>query len=91
MSQLSFKEFLKLSEKEKCERYEELSEHHKFLARISQNSGAKVILEEDMTEAEREQLKKMREIGETEEFKKEQKKFDEMLEKARRKRKDYKK
>lgn len=91
MSQLSFKEFLKLSEKEKCERYEELSEHHKFLARISQNSGAKVILEEDMTEAEREQLKKMREIGETEEFKKEQKKFDEMLEKARKKRKDYKK
>lgn len=89
MSQLSFKEFLKLSEKEKCERYEELSEHHKFLARISQNSGAKVILEEDMTEAEREQLKKMREIGETEEFKKEQKKFDEMLEKARKKRKDY--
>lgn len=91
MSQLSFKEFLKLSEKEKCERYEELSEHHKFLARISQNSGGKVILEEDMTEAEREQLKKMREIGETEEFKKEQKKFDEMLEKARKKRKDYKK
>ncbi len=91
MSQLSFKEFLKLSEKEKCERYEELSEHHKFLARISQNSGAKVILEEDMTETEREQLKKMREIGETEEFKKEQKKFDEMLEKARKKRKDYKK
>ena len=91
MSQLSFKEFLKLSEKEKCERYEELSEHHKFLARISQNSGAKVILEEDMTETEREQLKKMRESGETEEFKKEQKKFDEMLEKARKKRKDYKK
>lgn len=91
MSQLSFKEFLKLSEKEKCERYEELSEHHKFLARISQNSGAKVILEEDMTEAEREQLKKMREIGETEEFREREKRFNAMLEKARKKRKDYKK
>lgn len=47
MSQLSFKEFLKLSEKEKCERYEELSEHHKFLARISQNVGTEEFKERE--------------------------------------------
>ena len=90
MSKLSFKEFLKLSEKEKCERYEELSEHHKFLARISQNAGARVIPEEEMTEDEREQLRKMRENVETEEFKEEEIRFKEMLERARKKRKDYK-
>lgn len=91
MSQLSFKDFLKLSEKEKCERYEELSEHHKFLSRISQNAGARVIPEEEMTEDEREQLKKMRENVETEEFREREKKFNAMLEEARKKRKDYKK
>ena len=62
MSHLSFKEFLKLSEEEKCERYEELSEHHKFLARISQNVGTRVIPEEDMTEDEREQLRRMKKM-----------------------------
>lgn len=91
MSQLSFKEFLKLSEKEKCERYEELSEHHKFLARISQNAGAIVIPEEEMTEDERKQLRKMRENVETEEFREREKRFNAMLEEARKKRKDYKK
>lgn len=91
MSQLSFKDFLKLSEKEKSERYEELSEHHKFLARISQNAGARVIPEEEMTEDEREQLRKMRENVETEEFREREKKFNAMLEEARKKRKDYKK
>ena len=32
MSNLMFKEFLKLREKEKCIRYSDLSEHDKFLA-----------------------------------------------------------
>jgi hypothetical protein len=91
MGKLSFKEFLKLSESEKSERYEELSEHHKFLARISQNASARVIPEEEMTEDEREQLKKMRENVETEDFKEREKRFNAMLEEARKKRKDYKK
>lgn len=91
MSQLSFKEFLKLSEEEKCERYEELSEHHKFLARISQNVGTRVIPEEDMTEDERKQLRRMRKNVETEEFKEWEKRFNAMLEEARKKRKNFKK
>lgn len=90
MSQLSFKEFLKLSEREKCERYEELSEHHKFLARISQNAGARVIPKEEMTEEEIEQIREIMKNVETEEFKEEEKRFNEMLERARKKRKDYK-
>lgn len=90
MSQLSFKEFLKLSEKEKTERYEELSDHHKFLARISQNAGARVIPEKKMTEEERKQLRTIMKNVETEEFKEEEKKFNAMLEEARKKRKDYK-
>lgn len=79
-----------LSEREKCERYKELSEHHKFLARISQNAGARVIPEEEMTEDEKEQLRKMRKNVETEEFKEEERMFNAMLEEARKKRKDYK-
>lgn len=90
MSQLSFKEFLKLSEREKCERYEELSEHHKFLARISQNAGARVIPKEEMTEEEIEQIREIMKNVETEEFKEEERRFNEMLERARKKRKDYK-
>ncbi len=68
MSQLSFKEFLKLSEKEKCERYEKLSEHHKFLARISQNAGARVVPED-----EREQLRKMKKMLKQKNLEKEKK------------------
>ena len=90
MSQLSFKEFLKLSEREKCERYEELSEHHKFLARISQNAGARVIPKEETTEEEIEQIREIMKNVETEEFKEEERRFNEMLERARKKRKDYK-
>lgn len=90
MSQLSFKEFLKLSEREKCERYEELSEHHKFLARIGQNAGTRVIPKEEMTEEEIEQIREIMKNVETEEFKEEERRFNEMLERARKKRKDYK-
>lgn len=43
MSNLPFKEFNKLTEKEKSERYKDLSNHDKFLARISMNSGVEVI------------------------------------------------
>ena len=88
MSQLSFKEFLKLSEKEKCERYKELSNHHKFLARISQNSGVEVISYKNLTKEEKELLKKEMEKVKDEEFKKEEEKFNEMLEKAKKKRKE---
>lgn len=35
MSNLTFEEFSKLSEKEKCIRYKELSNHDRFLARIN--------------------------------------------------------
>lgn len=35
MSNLSLEEFNKLSEEEKCDRYKELSDHDKFLVRIS--------------------------------------------------------
>lgn len=90
MSQLSFREFLKLSEREKCERYEELSEHHKFLARISQNAGARVIPKEEITEEEIEQIREIMKNVETEEFKEEERRFNEMLERARKKRKGYK-
>jgi len=40
MSEISFEEFLKLSEKEKCIRYKDLSNHDRFLARMSQTGGA---------------------------------------------------
>lgn len=36
MSKLTIEEFNKLTEKEKSERYKELNNHDKFLARISQ-------------------------------------------------------
>lgn len=90
MSKLSFKEFLKLSEKEKCERYEELSDHHKFLARISQNSGVEVISQEKLTEAEKEFIKNEMKNVDSEEFKQMEKYTNEMLERAKKKRKDNK-
>ena len=34
---LTFKEFQKLSIKERCERYKEMNDHDRFLARISQD------------------------------------------------------
>jgi len=37
MSNLTFEEFIKLPENEQCKRYEELSSHDKFLARLNQN------------------------------------------------------
>lgn len=43
MSKLSFKEFQKLTEKEKSERYKDLDDHDKFSARIMQPIGAIVV------------------------------------------------
>lgn len=60
MSNLSFEEFMKLSEKEKCERYKNLSEHDKFLARINQPITPKVVSEEELSEEEKEKIKIMK-------------------------------
>lgn len=43
MSKLSFKEFQKLTEKEKNERYRDLDDHDKFLVRITQPIGGIVV------------------------------------------------
>ena len=60
MSKLSFEEFMKLSEKEKCERYKDLSNHDKFLARINQPISPIVIPEDELTEEEKEKIKEMK-------------------------------
>ena len=53
MDSLSFKEFCKLSEEEKCKQYKNLSNHDKFIARMSQNPGGEVVGYEEVTEEER--------------------------------------
>lgn len=53
MSKLSLKEFNKLSENEKGDRYKELSEHDKFLVRISMPIGGEVIGYRELTEQEK--------------------------------------
>lgn len=52
MSNLSLKEFNKLTEKEKCEKYKDLSEHDKFLVRISMNPGMEVVGHQEVTKEE---------------------------------------
>ena len=54
MSNLSLKEFNKLTEKEKCEKYKDLSEHDKFLVRISMNPGMEVVGHQEVTKEEQE-------------------------------------
>lgn len=54
MSNLSSKEFNKLTEKEKCGKYKDLSEHDKFLVRISMNPGMKVVGHKEVTKEEQE-------------------------------------
>lgn len=63
MEKLTFKEFLKLSEEEKCKRYIELSDHDKFLARIGQNSGA-VLTGRKVEITEEERMKWVKEVDE---------------------------
>lgn len=53
MSNLSFKEFQKLTEKEKNERYKDLNNHDRFLARISQPLKGVVVGESKVTEEEK--------------------------------------
>ena len=53
MDSLSFKEFCKLSEEEKCKQYKNLSNHDKFIARMSQNPGGEVVGYEEVTEEEK--------------------------------------
>lgn len=53
MDNLSFKEFCKLPKGEKCKQYKNLSNHDKFLARMSQNPGGEVVGYEEVTEEER--------------------------------------
>lgn len=52
MSSLSLKDFNKLSEKEKKDRYKELSDHDKFLVRISMPIYGEVIGYRELTKEE---------------------------------------
>lgn len=54
MSNLSLKEFYKLTEKEKSERYKDLSDHDRFLVRISMNPGMEVVGHQKVTKEEQE-------------------------------------
>ena len=60
MTKITIEEFMKLSEKEKCEKYKDLSNHDKFLARISQPLSPRVIPEDELTEEEKEKIKEMK-------------------------------
>ena len=53
MSSLSFEEFNKLSEEEKCKQYKNLSNHDRFLARTAQNPGGEFVGHEEVTEEEK--------------------------------------
>lgn len=53
MSKLTIEEFNKLTEKEKSERYKELNNHDKFLARISQPLKAVVVGKSEVTEEDK--------------------------------------
>ena len=46
MSRLTFEEFKKLSIEEQLDRYEELSNHDKYLARISSDPGTPTVIKE---------------------------------------------
>ena len=53
MSKLTIEEFNKLTEKEKSERYKELDNHDKFLARLSQPLKGVVVRESTVTEEDK--------------------------------------
>ncbi|HJJ14188.1 MAG TPA: hypothetical protein OIM42_04950 [Clostridiaceae bacterium] len=65
MSKLSLKEFNKLSENEKGDRYKELSEHDKFLVRISMPIGGEVIGYRELTEQEKKEAEEFSKAVET--------------------------
>lgn len=57
MSNLSLKDFNNLSEEEKGERYKELSDHDKFLVRISTIPSGRTIGYRELTEQEKKEAK----------------------------------
>ena len=59
MSSLSFEEFNKLSEEEKCKQYKNLSNHDRFLARTAQNPGGEFVGHEEVTEEEKKWAEKL--------------------------------
>ena len=61
MSRLSLEDFNKLPEKEKGDRYKELSNHDKFLVRISMPIGGKVVGYRELTEKEKKEAKEFEE------------------------------
>lgn len=54
MSNLSLKEFNKLTKKEKSKKYKDLSERDKFLVRISMNPGIEIVGHQEVTKEEQE-------------------------------------
>lgn len=58
-NELSFEDFLKLTDKEKGEAYKKLSDEDKFKARLSQPMSGEVIGYEEYTEDERQENKKI--------------------------------
>lgn len=54
MSNLSLKEFNKLTEKQKSKKYKDLSERDKFLVRISMNPGIEIVGHQEVTKEEQE-------------------------------------
>lgn len=61
MSRLSLEDFNKLPEKEKGDRYKELSDHDKFLVRISMPIGGEVVGYRGLTEKEKKEAKEFEE------------------------------
>ena len=61
MSNLSLEEFYKLSEKEKGVRYKELSDHDRFLVRISMPIKGEVVGFRELTEEEKKEAKEFEE------------------------------
>lgn len=65
MSNLSLEDFNNLPEKEKGERYKKLSDHDKFLVRISTIPSGKTIGYRELTEQEKEEAKEFEEAVKT--------------------------
>lgn len=61
MNNLSLEEFYKLSEKEKGVRYKELSDHDRFLVRISMPIKGEAVGSRELTEKEKKEAKEFEE------------------------------
>lgn len=66
MSNLSLEEFYKLSEKEKGVRYKELSDHDRFLVRISMPIKGENVGFRELTEREKKEAKEFEEAVKSE-------------------------